>query len=359
MLILEKREATKLTTIRMICVMFLAVVLAMAVASLLIVAIGIDPLRAYGSMIQGAFGSSYRRSEMLVRMTPLLLTGLGVAIAFKTGMFNMGGEGQIAIGTIACIIVMLYVPAGALVIPLAFLAAFVAGGLYGAIPGFLKAKLGVSEAIVTIMMNFVGTLLVSRLLNSVLKDPNGYLPQTALTPKEAYLPTLVPNTRLHVGFLLALAIAFTAYILLFYTPTGYKMRATGSNIHTARYGGFPTQKLMVLAMFLSGGLCGLAGAIEIGGLHHRLLEGVSSNYGWDAIAVALIGKQNPLGILVSSLLFAALKVGGIAMQSMQGVPNNLVGVLQGLVILFTLGSDFFCRYRIRFVKNGKESCANA
>ncbi|MEL7608397.1 MAG: ABC transporter permease [Bacillota bacterium] len=353
-----KREAHKRSFLYLLGIPLLAIAAALAVASLLILAIGIDPIKAYGAMFTGAFGSTYRSSEVLVKMTPLLLTGLGVAFAFRTGMFNMGAEGQLAIGTIACIVVMLYVPAGAFVIPLALLAAFVAGGLYGAIPGILKAKLSVSEAIVTIMMNFIATLLVSRLLNSVLKDPNGYLPQTALTPKNAYMSVLIENTRLHTGFIIAIALAIIGYLVMFYMPVGFKMRAVGSNRNAARYGGYKISAMMVLSMVISGGLAGLAGAIEIGGLHHRLLEGISANYGWDAIAVALIGKQNPLGILISSLLFAALKVGGNAMQSSQGVPYNLVDVLQGLVILFTLGSDFFGRYKILYVRQAKEKQIN-
>ena len=338
-----------------------AILIAMAVASLLIVAIGINPVEAYITLFKGAFGSSYRRSEVLVRMTPLLFTGIGVAVAFRAGMFNMGGEGQFAMGTLACILVMLYVPAGVLVIPLALLAAFLGGGLYGAVPGFLKAKLGVSEAIVTIMMNFIATLLISRLLNGPLKDPNGYMPQTALTPPNAYLPIILENTRLHAGFILAILVAIIFYVIMFYTPFGYKIRAVGSNRNAARYGGYNVPRLMILAMIISGGLAGVAGAVEIGGLHHRLLEGVSANFGWDAIAVALIGKQNPLGIIVSSLLFAALKVGGNAMQSTRGVPYNLVEVLQGLVIMFALGSEFFTRYRVRYLsssKGGTTKCTN-
>jgi len=353
MLKIVKREERKGSLLRTLAILALAVVAALAVASLLIVALGIDPVKAYAAMFKGAFGSTYRSSEVLVKMTPLLFTGLGVAFAFRTGMFNMGAEGQLAMGTLACIVVMLYVPAGIFTIPLALLAAFAAGGLYGAIPGTLRAKLGVSEAIVTIMMNFIATLLLSRLLNSVLKDPNGYLPQTALTPPNAYLSILLPNTRLHTGFLLALALALLGYLLMFYTPTGFKLRAVGSNREAARYGGYRISAMMILSMVISGGLAGLAGAVEIGGLHHRLMEGISANYGWDAIAVALIGRQNPLGILISSLLFAALKVGGNAMQSTQGVPYNLVDVLQGLVILFALGSDFFSRYKILYVKQAK------
>lgn len=353
-----RREVHKRSLLRMVATPILAVTAALAVASLLIIAIGIDPIKAYSAMFSGAFGSTYRSSEVLVKMTPLLLTGLGVAFAFRTGMFNMGAEGQLAIGSIACIVVMLYVPAGAFVIPLALLAAFVAGGLYGAIPGFLKAKLSVSEAIVTIMMNFIATLLVSRLLNGVLKDPNGYLPQTALTPPNAYMSILIENTRLHTGFIIAIVLAIIGYLVMFYMPIGFRMRAVGSNRNAARYGGYKISSMMVLSMVISGGLAGLAGAIEIGGLHHRLLEGISANYGWDAIAVALIGKQNPLGILISALLFAALKVGGNAMQSTQGVPYNLVDVLQGLVILFTLGSDFFTRYKILYVRQAKEKQIN-
>ncbi len=350
---LEKRTGYKVGLLRTIITFAIAILAAMLVASVLILAIGKNPVTAYLAMFKGAFGSAYRASEVLVRTTPLLLTGLGVAFAFRTGMFNMGAEGQFAVGIIVGTLVMLHVPAGGFAVVLAFLAAAAAGAAYGAIPGFLRAKMNVGEGIVTIMMNFIATLGLSWLLNGPLKDPSGYLPQTALTPESAYLPILLEGTRLHLGFVVAVVVALLAYFVMFYMPVGFQMRATGCNREAAKYSGYKVPFMMVLSMMLSGGLAGLAGVIEVAGLHHRLMEGVSANFGWDAIAVALIGKQNPLGIILSAFLFAALKVGGNAMQSTQGIPSNLVDALQGLVILFALGSDFFIRYNIKYIKKAE------
>lgn len=365
MLKVEKRAAVtgRTAVIRSTVAMLVAIFLAFLVAGLLIVAIGVNPLEAYSALIKGAFGSTYRLSETLLRMTPLLMISLGVAIGYRTGMFNMGGEGQFIIGMIAGTVVYLYVPAGpVLTTILAMIAAMAAGALYCGFPGAMKAKFGVSESIINIMLNYVATLWLSRLLNSVLKDPNGTLPQSAMINESYAIPILIENTRLHWGFIGAVLLAVVAYIVLFYTPLGYQFRATGSNINAARYAGYNVVKLQILAMAISGALAGLAGCVEIGAVQHRLMEGISANYGWDAIPVALIGKQNPLLILLSSLLFAALKVGSNSMQTTCGVPNNLSSVLQGIVVLFALGSNFFVRYRIRYVKRsgalGKERAAN-
>ena len=353
MLKVEKRTVTtgRAAVIRSTLAMIVAILLAFVVAGLLIIAVGVNPFEAYGALFEGAFGSAYRRGETFLRMTPLLMISLGVAIGYRTGMFNMGGEGQFAIGMIAGTVVYLNVPAGPVVTTiLAMLAAAVAGAIYCGFPGALKAKFGVSESIINIMLNYVAALWLSRLLNSILKGPKGTLPQTEMIDEALFIPLLVDGTRLHWGFVGAMILAVVFYIILFHTPLGYKFRATGSNINAARYAGFNVVRLQILAMAISGALTGLAGCIEIGAVQHRLMEGISANYGWDAIPVALIGKQNPLLIILSSLLFAALKVGSNAMQTACGVPNNLSSVLQGIVVLFALGSNWFVRYRIRFVK---------
>lgn len=353
MLKVEKRTAVtgRAAVVRSTAAMLLAILFAFGIAGLLIIAIGVNPLAAYAALFKGAFGSTYRLSETLLRMTPLLLISLGIAIGYRTGMFNMGGEGQFIMGMIAATVVYLYVPASPFFTALlAVLASMLAGAVYCGFPGTMKAKFGVSESIINIMLNYVAALWLSRLLNSVLKDPNGTLPQTAMIPESYHIPILVKGTRLHWGFVCAVILAILAYVVLFHTPLGYQFRATGSNINAARYAGYDVVKLQILAMAISGALSGLAGCIEIGAVQHRLMEGISANYGWDAIPVALIGRQNPLLILLSSLLFAALKVGSNAMQTACRVPNNLSSVLQGIVVLFALGSNFFVRYRIRYVR---------
>ena len=353
---LVKRNNTDQRTalIRSVVIMIGAILGAFVVGSFLIMAKGVNPVQAYIVLFQGAFGSTYRICETLLRMTPLLIISVGVAIGYRTGMFNMGGEGQFIFGMIGVMIVFLWVPAGIFTLPLAMLSGMLFGGICAGFPGAMKAKYGVSESIINIMLNYIMLYWLSRLLNSVLKDPNGYMPQTALINEKYFFPLLVPNTRLHVGFLIAILVAVTAYIVLFYTTIGFQMRAIGSNIHAARYAGFPVVRLQFLSMFVAGALVGLAGFVEIGGVHHRLMEGISANYGWDAIPIALIGRQNPLAIILSSLLFAAIKVGSNAMQTQLGVPNNIASVLQGLVILFVIGSSILSRYRLEFGSKGKK-----
>lgn len=336
----------------------LAVVLALIFCSLLIAALGQSPVRAYAALWNGAFGNIYSITEVLVKATPLLIIGLGIIVAFKGGMFNIGADGQLNLGTIAGVMVMLYLPLGVLSIPAAILAGFAAGALWGAIPGYLKAKSGVSEVIVTIMLNFVSTLLVSYLVHGPLKDPNDFMPQTPVIPKASQFPVLIADTRLHIGFLLALALAGLVYVFLNWTPLGYKLRAVGVNKSAARYGGVNVPWVSFLAMVLSGGLAGIAGVSEVGGLHHRLLEGISPGYGFDAIAVALLGKLSPLGAIVSAILFGALRVGANAMQRDAQVPSNMVYIIQGVVVLFALGSEFFSRYRIRVLQPFKRGESN-
>lgn len=352
---IEKRTETtrKATLIRTAVYLVIAILLAFVVAGLLIEAIGVNPFQAYRALFEGSFGSTYRFAETLLRTTPLLLIGLGVALGYQTGMFNMGGEGQFIMGMLGASLVLLYVHAGIFTVPLAMLVSIVFGGIYCGFPGAMKAKFGISESIINIMLNYIASLWLSRLLNSVLKDPDGYMPQTAMFDSETFLPLLISNTRLHIGFIFAIVLAVIFYIVIYHTPTGYKFRAIGSNKEAARYAGFRVSRYQIMAMVIAGAMAGLSGCIELTGIHHRLMEGISANFGWDAIPVALIGKLNPIGIIFSSLLFAALKVGSNAMQTQLGVPNNLSSVMQGLVILFALGSNFFVQYRLRFVKKNK------
>lgn len=242
-------------------------------------------------------------------------------------------------------------------IPVVILAGFVGGGIWGAIPGILKAKLGVSEIINTIMLNYIALYFVGYLLDVPLREPPGYYPQSAQIVQEGWLPFILPGTRLHAGILIALFLVAAYYFLMFRSPLGYKIRAVGLNPHAARYGGINVELNMVIAMVLSGGLAGIAGACEIAGVHHRLHALFAANYGFDAIAVALLGKLHPLGVLASALFFGALHVGASSMQRAAQVPASVVYVIQGLVIVFVLADMFFQKYIIswRKVLSGKNT----
>ncbi|SMB92089.1 nucleoside ABC transporter membrane protein [Thermanaeromonas toyohensis ToBE] len=329
-----------------------ALSLALAVSSLVIALSKVNPLVAYQYMFYGAFGSVRSFTETLVKTTPLLLCGLGLTIAYRTGLISVGAEGQMIIGGLFTTLAGLYMGwlPGFLLLPVLMLAGLIGGGLWGAIPGYLKARLGVSEVINTIMLNYIAYYLVAYLLDVPLREPPGYFPQSAQIARQGWLPYLLPGTRLHLGVIIAFLSCFIVYFILWRSPLGYQMRAVGYNREAARHSGINVEKNMVLAFTLSGAFAGLAGMVEIAGLHHRLLGGFSSEYGFDAMAVALLGKLHPAGVAIAALFFGALRVGANMMQRSVQVPASLVFVIQGLVILFVLMDELLRNYVIRFLK---------
>ena len=327
-----------------------AVLGALLVGALLLVLAGANPLVAYQAMLAGPLSSRYGLTETLVKATPLLLVGLGIVIAFRNGILNIGAEGQIMIGALAGTAFALGFPnlSGVLLFPLTLLISFAAGAVWGGIPGWLKAYLGVNEILSTVMLNSIATQLVTFMLRGVLIDPQEVaygtgFPQTAPLPRSIWLGRLLPRTRLHVGFLLALVFAGVVYVFLWRTSLGYRMRAVGAQKEAARYGGVRVEITLVLAMALSGGFAGLAGMVEVLGIHHRLLNGLSAGYGFSGIVAALFGRLHPLGAIPASILFGALMLGADMMQRAVEVPAAIVFTIQGLVVLFVVGSDLFVR----------------
>lgn len=348
-----KKRATAKESVFGLFAPLVAVLLALLVGALVIAMAGANPLYAYHWLIYGAFGSMNSLAETLIKTTPLLIAGLGLAISFRSNMISIGAEGQISMGGLFATLAGLHmsgIPAF-IALPSVLVAGFLGGAIWGAIPGILKAKLGVSEIINTIMLNYIALYLVNYLLDIPLREPPGYFPQSAQIAREAWLPAIIPGTRLHAGILLGLLLVIAYYFLMFRLPLGYKIRAVGLNPHAARYGGINVERNMVIAMALSGGLAGIAGMSEIAGLQHRLLGAFSSGYGFDAIAVALLGKLHPLGVLASALFFGALRVGANSMQRAAQVPASVVYVIQGLVVIFVLTDTFLQKYLISWTKS--------
>jgi ABC-type uncharacterized transport system permease subunit len=327
----------------------LAIAAALVVVAIMIAAAGIDPLAAYGALLEGSVGSVNGISETLVRATPLILIGLGIAIAFRGGMWNIGGEGQFYLGALGAVLVGVYLPPmpAPLHILLALLCGFAFGGLWAAIPGYLRVKRGANEIVVTIMMNYLATFLISFLVAGPLRDNSRVIPvpQTAPIASSAVLPRLIPQTRAHAGLIVAIIAAVIVWFVLERTALGYSIKATGENPDAASYGGINVAVAGTLAMGLSGGLAGLAGMGEVAGVHRYLLEGISPGYGYLAIAVALFGGLNPLGVVLSALFFGALMVGADAMQRAVGVPVATIYLLQGLVVIFVLARQVLVRRR--------------
>ena len=329
--------------------------LAALIGALLIGAIFIllaksDPVRAYKVMLTGPFSSSFGLTETLVRTTPLLLTGLGIIISFRSGVLNIGGEGQILIGAIAAAGVALKFESlpSLILFPVVLLSGAAAGGIWGGIAGFLKARLNVNEILSTVMLNQIAAQLYLLLIRGILIDPQEVaygtgVPQTALLPSTVWMSRLIPGTRLNTGFILALVLAVAVYVLLMKTTVGYRLRAVGAGPEAAKYAGINVPFYMVLSMFLAGALAGLAGTVEVLGVHHRALEDISAGYGFSAIVAALFGRLHPIGVIPASILFGALILGADMMQRAVSIPAAIVMVIQGFIILFVVGSDIFIR----------------
>jgi len=256
---------------------------AFAIGALMLLALGANPVQAYSALIQGAFGSWNAIAETTVKAVPLLLVGLGICIAFRASVINIGGEGQMIIGALSATAIGLIFTTwpGWLVIIMALLMGFLGGALWGAIPGFLKAYFRVNEILSTVMMNAIAVQLMNFLLRGPMIDPSqaelaSKIPQTARLLDAFHLPRLVP-TRLHLGVLIALALAFVVYVLLFHTTLGYRIRAVGHNPDAARYGGIRVRRQIVIALLLSGAFAGLAGAVQVYGLNYRMITDGSAS----------------------------------------------------------------------------------
>lgn len=317
----------------------------------MIMALGANPIEGYRALLVGAFGGADQLADTAIRGMPLLLVGIGICIAFRAKVINIGGEGQIIAGALVCTMVALLVPGlpKVLLIPLLMLAGIVGGGFWGAIPGGLKAYLGVNEILSTIMLNIVAVQIMNYLLRAPLMDPleierGTRIPQTERLSDNADLPILVPGTRLHLGVIIAVIAAVIAWFFLWRTTLGFKVRAVGHNPDAARYSGMPVERMTLLALTYSGAMCGLAGAVLVlGSQSHRLITdgsaaGFTGSAGFNGIVVALFGNLHPLWTIPSSFLFGGLLVGANAMQRAIQIPSALVLALNGLIVLFVVSS---------------------
>lgn len=328
----------------------LAVLLALLVGALLIIAYGSDPLKAYAAMLNGAVGSAAAIANTGVRTAPLLLGGLAVALGFKAGLLNVGVEGQIYAGGAAAAavgITPLPVP-GWLHLVLAVVAGFLGGMLWGVIPALLKAYRGVSEIVITLMMNYVGIQFASLLVHapSPLAKAGAFFPQSPNILTEARLPILIKGTSLHAGLILGLVLAILIHLALRYTPFGIRTRMTGQNPEAARYAGVNVQKQIILVLLLSAGLGGLAGTGEVLGLKWALYDYFSGGLGYDGIAVALMANSNPLAVILAALFFGALRAGAGKMQVAVGIETPIAQVIQALAVLFVIAIGFGGRMRL-------------
>lgn len=315
-----------------------SIVLALVVTSMLILMAGKNPVDAYGHMVMGAFGSWDRVIVGLNKTTPYLLCAVGIALCFRGQVINIGAEGQLAIGGIGAAAVALTwggLPSWAL-IPLCMVAGALGGAGWAGIAATIRITRGVHEVLVTLLMNFVALLIVAEVLHGEMGEVGAGFPQTPLFESAAWLPKLIPGTDLHIGILIAVLAAFAASFLLWRTTLGFRWRVVGASPMSARYAGMSTGRAVFGLMASAGALAGLAGAIECLGVHYRLIEGFSAGFGFNAVAIALMGALNPLYVLPAALFFGFLETGALAMQRQIGVPSSLVLVIQGLTMVFVL-----------------------
>jgi simple sugar transport system permease protein len=329
----------------------IAVGAAFLVGGAFVLLIGDNPIETYRLLIGSALWWPDGIGYTLFLATPLIFTGLAVAVAFRAGLLNIGAEGQLYVAAFATAwagIVFANLP-GALLVPICFMAAIAAGSIWGAIPGVLKARFGSHEVINTIMMNFIAIALVSYFTQYHYRTPGDPILQTAPISPNAHIPRfgqVIPGfperIPLNVAFVLALVACALVYLFLWRTKWGYEIRATGSNPSAAQYGGISVPRQIVLAMAISGGLAGMVGINEVLGYRHRYYDGFSDNYGFTGIAVALLGRNHPLGVIFAALLFAVLARGGIPVDAFtENVTKDIVQILQATIILFVAAEAFF------------------
>lgn len=298
---------------------------------------------ALQALWQGAFGSPYDIGDTLNKTTPLILTGLGVAIAFRARMWNIGGEGQFVVGAIAGCAVGAYRLqhlAPVLLIPLMLVAGALAGAAWSTLAGLMRTKRNVPEVISTIMLNFVAFELLSYLMHGPMQESTHTQPESETLPDPAMLPVIVHGTTLHAGLIVAIAAAIVVQLLLFNTRAGFALRVTGANPSAARMGGIDVDRTLLVAMLWSGALCGLGGAVEFSGVLGTLYESYAPGYGFTAIAVALLGRLHPLGIIAAALFFGALTSGCGSMERVAGVSFALSYVIQAVTLLVLLGFQY-------------------
>ena len=315
-----------------------AVIAALLCGAVLILLAGADPVVGYLALFNGAFGSLNSVVEVLVKAIPLSLAGLGIALAFKAGYWNIGAEGQIFMGALGAVWVGLnaYGWPAYVAVPAIIGAGFLCGAVWGVIPGILRARFGASEIITTIMFNYIAFYMVNYFVTGPLVEADQFLAQTDPIAKAAELPRILRPTRLHAGIFVAIVATVALYWLMVRSTFGFRARVVGANEDAARYAGISVGWTWAFVSGISGGLAGLAGMVEVAGVHQLLLEDISGGMGFTAIVVGLLGWLHPIGVVVAAILFAALDVGADSMQRVIGVPVTLVYIIQALVVLFVL-----------------------
>jgi simple sugar transport system permease protein len=332
-----------------------AVILALIIGAVIIRLLGVNPFDAYRALIDGAFGTKNSIAETLLRAVPLAITGIGITAAFRASIFNVGAEGQLYLGATSAVCVGLAFPTlhPAILLPLMAIAGMITGALWGGIAVLLKLKFNANEMINTIMMNYIAIYFVSWLVHGPIQQPGSPLGQTAGLSDNAILPIILKQTRLHIGFIFTLLMVLLTGFLIYRTVWGYQIRVTGKNMFASQAAGIKVKWVFLSSMLFSGAMAGLAGFFEAAGIQHRMIENISSGYGYTAIVVALLGQLNPFGVLLAAILFGGLQIGASTMETAVGVPASAVTLIQYLIVILFIGRKAFSLIIQQMKKNRK------
>lgn len=325
----------------------IGVIIGLLIGALLMLIAGADPLEAYRVMLQGALGGERQITETLLKTAPLLLIGLGLTVAFRARIWNIGAEGQYFMGALFGGIVALYLyelPRPLLLVTM-IVAGIIGGALWASIAAFLKIRFRMNEIISTLMLNYIAILLMAYLARGPLQEPGGYLPVSAKFDTATRLPLLF-GTRVHIGVLAVFLLVPVIYYLLWHTPLGFRARAVGSRASVAQFAGIKVDRVILFVLLFSGALAGIAGIMEVSTLHFRLKTGISAGYGFSGILVALLGRMNPFGVAIAALFFAILIIGAETMHVLAGLPPELAAAIQAIIVLSVLAVDALARRRI-------------
>jgi len=348
---IERREHE--STLATILSIILAILAALLISALLIRMDGANVLDAYRSLFIGGFGSWRAIFETLNKATPLIFTGLATVVAFRAQIWNIGGEGQFLAGAMAAYLAITLFPKSpnSILIIVILVFALLAGGAIAGISSFIKNRFNVDVIVSTVMINYIIKFALSLMLYTSWRDSSTFYPQSPFIPENSYLPMLVEKYRFHAGFILAVLFAIITFLLVEKTPAGYELRALGFNPIAAKSRGINPKRTLMWILLVSGSLAALGGAVELIGLTHRLRLDISINYGFTGIIVAMLADLNPLGVLVTGILFGGLTNGSFAMQVKTGVPTSIAFAIQAIILLFVLTASILTRYTIRKVED--------
>ncbi|MFP3388855.1 ABC transporter permease [Brevibacillus sp. SIMBA_040] len=336
----------------------LAVVIGLLTGALVIAAVGESIVGTYQEMWKGAFGSFYFFTSTLARATPIMLIALGLSLAFRAGVFNLGAEGQMVLGAISATLVAVYLPAPAMIkLVAAILTGMAVGGFWALIPGFMEARFRIPLLISTLLFNYIAVLFASYLVTEPFRDRTGSaaLSQTVMLDKSVWLPKLFAGMSVHTGFIFAIVAALVLFWVIRFTPFGYEVKMLGQNPLFAQYGGINRIKVMLTGMFASGGLAGLAGTVEVLGAHYRFVDGALTvpNFAWTGLMATLLANSNPIGIIITSILLAAFQTGAMGVERNTDVPLELASVIQAVLILFISAKFSYDWWKKRKTKGGE------